>query len=130
MNAHALSREELKRFRSNPWVRRVSESGRIYYTKAFIAHAFERKREGYTPKTIFTEAGIPLHKFRPEYPKERIKQWLIRRKKAQAAPPRHRGRPTKRPDAPEERLRFLEAQVAYLRAENAFLAELRAQRAE
>lgn len=125
MKSHTFSSEELEQLRDNPWVSKVA-SNRIYYTKAFIRHALKRQAEGFSAREIFLEAGIPLHSFNHVYAKDAIKQWRRNGRDKDVRP----GRPKKAPDAPEERLRYLEAQVAYLKAENAFLVQLRAGRAE
>ncbi len=129
MSSHEFSSDDLELLRTNPRVRKVS-SGRVYYTNAFRAYALQRKREGYAASEIFREAGFPQRVFSPKYCKKRVEHWLHLERKARATGQRKRGRPKKVPDSHEQRLRYLEAEVSYLKAENAFLAQLRAQRAE
>ena len=126
---HEFSSEELALLRSNPWIRTVSPAGRIYYTEAFIAHALQRKKQGDPARETFLDAGIPLHHYASYYSKKIIQQWERQKESPNKALLRA-GRPKRAQDSPEERLRYLEAEVTYLKAENAFLAELRAQRAE
>ena len=130
MRSHEFSSEDLALLRNNPLIRTVSPAGRIYYTEAFIADALQRNKQGYQARETFLDAGIPLHHFANFYPKKMLQLWESRQKEAQKRGERRKGRPKKAPDSPEERLRYLEAEVTYLKAENAFLAQLRAQRAE
>jgi hypothetical protein len=103
------------------------------YTIAFKKHALASFAKGIPPPTIFKEAGIDISFRPPRYAKGIIRNWLrIIQKKGEKGldTPLKKGRPRTKGVSEKDRITFLETQVAYLKAENSFLAQLRAQRAE
>lgn len=118
----------------NANVCKVSERS-ISYGKTFKLRAVERYKEGWPPFSIFQEAGFDLLVIGRETPKECLKRWRkIDRTKGKDGfenSARGRGRPKKVVDATDaDKIKRLETENAYLKAENDFLAQLRAQRAE
>ncbi len=95
----------------------------IIYSEEFKRKALEQYKEGLTSREIFILAGFDLKVIGSETPKESLKRW--RRRTG-----RRSGRPKTKGVTEEDKIKRLEAQVAYLKAENSFLARLRAKRAE
>jgi transposase len=93
------------------------------------------REEGIPAKDIFRKAGFDLEVIGRDNAKFRVRDWLriFKTKSREGLRIDARGggggRPkTKGSDA--DKIKWLEAKVAYLKAENAFLAKLRAARAE
>ena len=106
----------------------------ITFTYDFKKHALELYAEGVSSKEIWRRAGLDIR--REDYPRECMKRWRrIVEKKGWEGLQESRGknatgRPTTREMTPLEKIKRLELHVKYLKAENAFLAQLRAKRAE
>jgi transposase len=115
MSKRIFSEEEQAKLRTNKHIAKVSAK-RIVYAETFIRHALTAHQHGMPPCEIFMHAGFDLQLIGSERPTECLKRW--RKKKASI------------PRSETNRLRWLEAEVKYLKAENAFLAQLRAKRAE
>lgn len=89
---------------------------RIVYAETFKRHARTAYQSGISPSEIFMHAGFNMRIIGSGQPKECLKRWR---------------RTTESVTHTEaDRLKWLEAEVKYLKAENAFLAQLRAKRAE
>lgn len=109
----------------------------ITYNKDFKLWAVKQYiEENKSAKEIFREAGFDLNLLGQDTPKRCLKDWrrIFKIKGIQGLITETRGRGGGRPrikgitDA--YRIKRLEATVAYLKAENDFLAKLRAKRAE
>ena len=134
MSKRIFTPEEMATLAKNENVQKVSEWS-ITYNKDFKLRALERYKEGLPPSLIFQRAGFDLLVIGRETPKECLKRWRkIDRMKGAAGfgkGAKKRGRPTKARDATDaDKIKRLETENAYLKAENDFLAQLRAKRAE
>lgn len=122
--------EQIQELLENANVSNCSETN-ITYTKEFRVKAIKRYyAEGYSPAMIFFEAGFDLDIIGHEKPKECIKRWraIYNSQGEKGLSTETRGNKGGRPSKPKndaERIKFLEAKVAYLDAENDFLAKLR-----
>ena len=128
--------DQIAALNSNPNVARCNENTIVYDRKFKIAAVKKRLEVGLTPKQIFEEAGFDLYVIGEYIPKQRLKLWknIYQTKGPEGLMSEARGkgggRPRKQWSSDAERVKYLEAQVAYLKAENDFLAKLRAKRAE
>ena len=93
--------------------------------------------EGLTSREIFRQAGFDLNMVGRDTPKSCLKRWnrTYKKKGLVGLQTETRGggggrRPKTKKMTGQDRIEYLEAEVAYLRAENDFLIELRAKRAE
>ena len=131
-----FTKEEIAALKRNRSVLRVSERS-ITYHPDFKLATVKRYKEGISPSVIFREAGFDLAQIGKETPKYTLIRW---RKKfdrtgvaglAKDSRGSHGGGgrpPNLERMSEKDKLKYLEAQVAYLKAENAFLAKLRKQR--
>lgn len=128
MSKRIFSSEEQELLRNNQNVKSCSEKS-ITYTTAFKGLAVRQYEAGLTSSEIFREAGFDLNLIGKKQPKFCLRRWR------KYGCDDKRGRPcgTRKKDernTETDRLKWLEAEVKYLKAENAFLARLRAKRAE
>ncbi len=101
----------------------------ITYTRAFKEHAVQQYEAGLTATEIFKAAGFDLNLIGKKQPKFCLRRW--REFGCDNKRGRHHGaRKKDERNTETDRLKWLEAEVKYLKAENAFLAQLRAKRAE
>lgn len=130
-----FTKEQIARLRQHPCVWSVSER-RISYTYEFKKRALDLYAEGVKPNEIWQQAGFDISIWKKHYCSSTLKDWrrLVTRGGLESLT-----KPTgvqadggyRRAKSPEaDRVRRLELQVRYLQAENAFLARLRARRAE
>ena len=121
--------------RSNVSVSNCSERS-ISYSKDFKLRAVRQYEEGLGSREIFRQAGFDLKMIGLQTPKECLKRWnrTFKSKGVDGLETDARGRAGGRPRTKnlteKDWIRRLEAEVAYLKAENDFLARLRAKRAE
>lgn len=135
MSKRTFTQEQITALLKNKNVVRVSEKS-ITYHKDFKIAAVTRYREGLSPSAIFAEAGFNLALIGRKTPKWLLTRWRRIFDKKGAAGLQHDGRGVQSAGRPrslermneKEKLKYLEAQVSYLKAENAFLAKLRKQR--
>lgn len=107
----------------------------IKYSNEFKVKAVKEYKEGLTPQIIFKQNGFDITKCRP---KDLLSRWnkIYREKGEDWLSKENRGKNSKgggRPKIPKfkdekEKIKYLELQVAYLKAENDFLVKLRAQK--
>lgn len=134
MSKRIFTIEEMTTLAQNANVKKVSERS-ITYEKEFKLKALERYKEGLPSSSIFQEAGFDLLVIGRETPHGCLKRWRkIDRMKETAGfmeGAKKRGRPKKVVDATDtDKIKRLEMENAYLKAENDFLGQLRAKRAE
>lgn len=105
----------------NPNVKSVSGSN-VSYTSEFITDALRRYKSGQSANEIWEAAGFDVSLFAKNYCSKAITRWLAKEKAhgEESFGEERRGRKT------GQRFSSLEEENAYLRAENAFLKELRA----
>ena len=132
MSKRIFTEEQIKVLLSNPNITKCSEKS-ISYSKVFKVEAIRRYyEEGLSPSQIFIDAGFDLDLIGADTSKDNLKKWRkIYSHKGEGGLVETRGR-TGRPKTqditPEYRIKKLEAEIAYLKAENDFLAKLRAKR--
>jgi transposase len=133
---HRFTIDQQESLRSNEHVLKCSVTS-ITYNPAFKRIAVHRYQEGCSPKEIFREAGFDLDLIGRDKPKGLIKAWIaIDQKEGVLAFTQEkrgrnsRGRPKTIGLTQAEQIQRLETEVAYLKAENSFLAKLRAAQME
>ena len=127
-----FSGDELAKLRQNPCVFNCTERS-INYTYEFKKRGLELYAEGVSAKEVWRRAGFDVSKWKKHYFRLTIRDWrrVVERSGLEGLTRQggiqfDRG---PRIDA-SDKLKRLELQVKYLQAENDFLAELRAKRAE
>lgn len=135
MSKRIFTREQIKQLSINENVVRVGKT--IVYSKDFKIKAVKLYNEqGLTSNEIFRRAGFDLNVIGRQKPKDCLRAW----KKAYSLKGedglrietrgKGGGRLKTKNLTDADKIKYLEAQVAYLKAENDFLAKLRAKRAE
>ena len=136
MSKRIFTPDQIKELLQNPNVANCSEKS-ISYHRDFKVSAVKKYHEGMPPSWIFREANFNLNLIGGDTPKWCLKRWLkIFRRKGKVgleADGRKGNNPHGRPKdikhlSDKEKLKYLEAEVAYLKAENSFLAKLRKKR--
>lgn len=132
MSKRIFSEEQIKTLLQNPSVERCSGKS-ISYRKDFKVSAVEKYYEGLPPNEIFRQAKFDINMIGRETPKRCLQSWrkILKNKGVQelSVETRGRGKGGGRPKTnwlnEKEKIKYLETQVAYLKAENDFLAKLR-----
>lgn len=130
MSKRIFTTEQIEMLLSNPNVRRCSERS-VTYCQDFKIRALRQYcDEGLPCSEIFLHAGLDPAVIGREQPKALLKAWRkIHRIKGDAGLVETRGggrgRPRTKGVTEQDRIRRLETENAYLKAENAFLAKLR-----
>ena len=135
MSKRIFTKEETEVLQSNPNVHKCSKRS-ISYHKDFKIKAVKQYKDGLTSKEIFNLAGFDLNVIGRDSPKSCLKCWnkIYRQKGVVGLEIDTRGKNGGRRKTKEiiekDKIKRLEAEVAYLKAENDFLVKLRAKRAE
>lgn len=135
MSKRIFSSEEQQLLQSNQYVERCSDRS-ITYTTQFKEQAVRQYEEGLTSTEIFKQAGFNIDLIGRKQPKGCLRRWRAAYKNhgamglTEARGKNSTGRKKRPHHAETDRLKWLEAEVKYLKAENTFLAQLRAKRAE
>lgn len=136
MSKRKFTAEQIVDLLKNGNVAKCSDKA-ISYSKNFKLRAVKRYLdEGVSAKQIFKGAGFDLNVIGKDRPKARLQDWrrVFKLKGTNGLKTETRGRGGGRPRAKgltdAKKIEYLEAKVAYLKAENDFLAKLRAKRAE
>jgi transposase len=133
MSKRIFTPEQIRELLQNPNVAKCSEKS-IGYSKDFKLRAIKRYQEGCPPKQIFSEAGFNTALIGLKVPKWCLQDWLkifnakgeVGLKTDGRGKHKSGGRPKGiKHLSDKDKLKYLEAQVAYLKAENDFLAKLR-----
>ena len=127
-----FSNEQIARLRENPCVFNCTAKS-VYYTYEFRIHALGLYEQGTGPKEIWRRAGFNTDMWKKNYFTLTLRDWkrIVVRDGTEGLNkigglPYDRG--PKNTD--KDKLKRLNLQVKYLKAENDFLAKLRAKRAE
>jgi len=134
MSKRIFTREQTEQLSNNENVAHVGKA--IVYSKDFKVKAVSLYDQGFMPQEIFRQAGFDLNVIGKQKPKSLMRCWnRIYRSKGEVGLKTEtrgggRGRPKTKQLTDADKIKYLEAQVAYLKAENDFLAKLRAKRAE
>lgn len=136
MSKRRFSEKEINGLLANPNISKCSNKA-ITYNKAFKIEAVRQyNEEGKISTEIFQEAGFDLKIVGKDTPKRCLKCWrkIYKVKGPSGLSQETRGRSGGRPKSTglsdAERIEYMEAEIAYLKAENSFLAQLRAKRRE
>lgn len=135
MSKRIFTSEQMEILKRNPYVKDCSERS-ILYSKDFKIKAVKQYEEGMTSKEIFDKAGFDLKIIEKDTPKGCLKRWnRIYKKKGIVGLEKdfrgiNGGRRKTIKIIEKDRIKRLEAEVAYLKAENDFLIKLRAKRAK
>lgn len=134
MSKRRFTADQITKLLKNKNITKCSEKS-ISYNKKFKLQAIKQYKEtGYSPKMIFEEAGFDLILIGKNVPDESLHRW----RKTYASKgvlglnteTRGRGhgggRPKTKGLTDADRIKRLETENAYLKAENNFLAKLRA----
>ena len=119
----------------NPNVERCTSKS-ITYTYEFKKKAVEQYNQGIGLKEIWKRAGFDISNWKKRYTKDCMKNWqkIVRKKGLEGLTETRgkgsAGRPKTKGLTDADKIQRLELQVRYLKAENDFLAKLRAKRAE
>lgn len=131
MSKRIFSEEQIETLLQNENVAGCSERS-ISYRKDFKIVAVRKYQEGLPPSEIFRQARLDIHTIGREAPKDCLRRWLkvFRRKGETGLRVENRGKLGGRPKnfenlTEKEKIERLEAEVAYLKEENRFLAKLR-----
>lgn len=133
MSDRIFNQEQIKTLLQNPSVARCSEKS-ISYHKDFKVLAVRKYQEGLPPLEIFRQAQFDIDIIGHKTPKECLCRWrkILKNKGATGLKIDGRGKhksgghPKNLANlSDEEKLKRLEAEVAYLKEENRFLAKLR-----
>lgn len=133
MGKRVFNKEQIKELLQNENVTGCSEKS-ISYRKDFKILAVRNYQEGLPPSEIFRQAQFDINIIGRKTPGRCLRRWLkIFRRKGEIGlnvdgrgQSKAGGRPRKLENLTDkERMRRLEAEVAYLKEENRFLAKLR-----
>jgi|SRR3989338_2595702 len=132
MSKRIFSKEQIKELLQNPNVARCSDKS-ITYQKNFKITAVKRYQEGLPASEIFKQTGFNVDMIGRKTPKWCIERWRRTYGKKGTAGLETDGRkgnnPKGRPKTnwqnDKEKIKYLETKIAYLKAENDFLAKLR-----
>lgn len=127
-----FSHEEVAELKKNPCVFDCTHKS-IYYTVEFKKRALELQAQGVSTKDIWRRSGFDVSKWKKHYFRLTLRDWRTVVERYGEEGLAHRGgTPHDRgPDKTSaDTIKRLTLQVTYLEAENAFLARLRAKRAE
>lgn len=134
MGKRVLTNKQIEILKSNPNVKNCSKWS-ISYSNDFKVKAVKLFEEGLTPREIWNNADLDLDIIGKDAPKESLKHWnrIYRRTGVSKLQTENRGingGGNKLEITEKDRIKRLEVEIAYLKAENDFLAKLRAKRSK
>jgi len=127
-----FSKEELAKLRQNPCVFSCTENS-VNYTYEFKKRALELHKEGVTAREIWKRSGFKVNKWKSYYFRNTLRDWkrIVKKHGIEGLLKTDGIQFDRGPDnTPKDKIKRLELELKYLKAENDFLAELRARRAE
>lgn len=137
MNKRIFTREQIKELLKNPNVIKCSEKTITYHPEFKVSAVKQHKEQHICSKEIFRLAGFNIKVIGEENPGKCLRRWKkiyktkgLEKLKTESRGKAPTGRPRKSEMTDQDRIKRLEAENAYLRAENDFLIRLRANRAE
>ena len=135
MSKRIFTKEQIGKLLQNPCVAKCSAKSITYNPDFKVSAVRQHKEQCATVKEIFVRAGFDLEVIGRETPRWCLKRWsrIYKAKGAEKLAEERRGRlgrPRTRKLTSADRIKRLKAENAYLKAENDFLAKLRAKRAE
>lgn len=125
-----FSKKQVRELSRNKYVKRCGESS-LTYTEEFKVEAMKQYEKGSTANEIFRNAGFDLKTIGKKRARDRIGDWREKLKEGGMKSLKEDGRSKvkrKRPKdkTQEDKIKRLEAEIAYLKEKEAFLARLRA----
>jgi len=131
MSKKFLSEEDVALLKRNKNVANCSNKS-ITYSNEFKVTAVKQYKEGLPSREIFEKAGFDLNLLGKKAASNCLKRWnkIVRKKGIESLRSETRGRgspgrPKLKGITDKERLEYCEAKIAYLKAENDFLKQLR-----
>jgi hypothetical protein len=132
MSQRIFNEEQIKELLKNPNVANCSNKS-ITYKKDFKISVVKRYQEGFPATLIFKQAGFNIDFIGRKTPKWCLERWRKTFKKKgeeglkmdERGKSKGGGRPKTNWSNEKEKIKYLETQIAYLKAENDFLAKLR-----
>ncbi len=127
-----FSNEEIVELKKNPCVFNCTTKS-VHYTYEFKRHALELYTHDVGPKEIWRRAGFDVSKWKKDYFALTLRDWrrIVATDGDEGLHKRGGLQYDRGPkNTDKDKLKRLELQVKYLQAENDFLAQLRAKRAE
>ena len=130
MSKRIFNKEQIRELLQNPNVKKCSEKS-ITYNKDFKISAVHKYRIGLPPNEIFRQAGFNVYAIGLDVPADSLLRWrrTFKHKGSEGLATETRGKAGGRPKTnwqnEKEKIKYLETQIAYLKAENDFLAKLR-----
>ena len=130
MSKRIFSKEQIRELLQNPNVKKCSEKS-ITYSKDFKIFAVHKYRTGLPPNEIFRQAGFNIHTIGLDVPADSLLRWrrTFKQNGSEGLAAETRGKGGGRPKVnwlnEKEKIKYLETQIVYLKAENDFLAKLR-----
>ena len=130
-----FSNNELSELRKHPCVFSCTEKS-VNYTYEFKKHVLEECEKGVSAKDVWKRAGFDTSKWKEFYFRSTVRDWKRIVHRGNISDLNNQGgvqcddEVTKSLRSEKDKIKRLELQVRYLQAENAFLAKLRAKRAE
>jgi transposase len=134
MSKRIFSEDQIRELLANPNVSRCSDKS-ITYNKTFKVLAVKKYYEGgYSSRMIFKEAGFNIAMIGKDVPNQCLKRWkkIYRSKgedklRVETRGRRYKGgRPKMKGLTDAEKIKRMEIEIAYLKAENDFFMKLRA----
>jgi transposase-like protein len=130
MSKRIFSSEEIETLLGNENVSKCSDRS-ISFSKEFKLRALEQYNEGMSSSEVFKRAGFDLNLIGKDLPSECLRRWrkvfalkgingLIEEARGKGG-----GRPKTKYKTIEEENEYLKVKIAYLDAENDFLAKMR-----
>lgn len=135
MSKRIFTGEQIEGLLKNKNVKRCSEKS-ITWSYEFKTAAVHLYKKGLTSTEIFRQAGFDLGVIGKDKPKGYLRDWnrVVRKRGleglSEVRGKNSTGRPKTKNLTKTDKIKRLEAEVAYLKAENDFLVKLRAKRAE
>ncbi|PIR78566.1 MAG: hypothetical protein COU28_01005 [Candidatus Magasanikbacteria bacterium CG10_big_fil_rev_8_21_14_0_10_36_16] len=135
MSKRRFNKEQIEQLVNNQNVSKCSEKA-ITYNKEFKIRAVREYQKGLSSRQIFKEAGLDIDLVGKYSAKNCVMDWVKLYKVkgidslSVETRDRYGGRPKTKWSTDADKIKYLEAKVAYLKAENDFLAKLRAKKAE
>jgi len=132
MSTIRFSNEQIKALLKNPNMEGCSRKS-IKYSKDFKIAAVKEWQAGISPQQIFMQAGFDIYAIGKKKPKDCLLRWrrIFNERGVKGLKIDGRGqgksggRPKKNWQNSKEKIEYLETEIAYLKAENDFLAKLR-----
>ena len=127
-----FSNEEMVLLKQNPCVFSCTNNS-VNYTYEFKKRSLELHKEGITAREIWKRSGFDVSKWRGDYCRSPLKDWkkIVKKRGIEGLLKLGGIQYDRGPNnTDKDKLKRLELQVNYLKAENDFLARLRAKRAE